>query len=135
MVGENWKTRIGQKLREYRKQKGLTQKELAEAAGVSKPTVTKIETGASSNLTVSTLTALAEALGREPSEFLAPSGEAPTSDIMADFYASPFAALAELDDADKAWLESQDDIKWLGHKPEPKDIYAILQAWRQNVKK
>ncbi|GAB4017104.1 helix-turn-helix domain-containing protein [Spirosoma koreense] len=56
------KERVGQLIRESRKAKGLTQKELAEKLGVGEPTVTNYESG-KQNLTVDTLQKIAVALG------------------------------------------------------------------------
>ncbi|WP_020599874.1 helix-turn-helix domain-containing protein [Spirosoma panaciterrae] len=56
------KQKIGQQIREARKAKGLTQKELGEKLGVSESTVNQYESG-KQNLTVDTITKIAEALG------------------------------------------------------------------------
>jgi HTH-type transcriptional regulator/antitoxin HipB len=59
---EDIKQRVGQQIREARKAKGLTQKELGEKLGVSESTVNQYESG-KQNLTIDTLTKIADALG------------------------------------------------------------------------
>ncbi|MCK8493130.1 helix-turn-helix domain-containing protein [Spirosoma sp. RP8] len=53
--------KVGQLIRETRKLKGLTQKELGDKMGVSFQAINKYETG--QNLTVETLSKIAQTLG------------------------------------------------------------------------
>lgn len=62
------KTKIGQSIRQTRKVKGLTQKELGLKLGVADSVITNYESG-KQNLTVDTLQKIAEALGVEVSSF------------------------------------------------------------------
>ncbi|MBD2753771.1 helix-turn-helix domain-containing protein [Spirosoma validum] len=62
------KQRVGQQIREARKAKGLTQKELGEKLGVSHATVNGYEKG-DQNLTIETLERVATALGLEIKPF------------------------------------------------------------------
>ena len=55
------KQQVGQQIREARKAKGLTQKELGEKLGVSESTVNQYESG-KQNLTIETLSKISEAL-------------------------------------------------------------------------
>ena len=50
-------------IREMRKSKGMTQAELASASGVSRLTISELETGKLTNARSKTLLALANALG------------------------------------------------------------------------
>lgn len=54
---------MGNKLKEYRKQKNMTQIELAEKSGVSRITISQIENGIERNTTSKTVLNLAKALG------------------------------------------------------------------------
>ena len=54
-------TAFGVSIREARRQRGWTQAQLAQRAGVSRPTVARVETG--SNISTSTLEKVAKALG------------------------------------------------------------------------
>lgn len=53
---------VGKMIREARKRKGLTQRELGEKLGIGEPTVNKYESG-KQNPTVDTLKRIADALG------------------------------------------------------------------------
>jgi len=61
---------VGARLRSLRRGLKLTQEELAEKAGVSKDVVAKLEHGARSSARLSTLTAMADALGVTVAELL-----------------------------------------------------------------
>ena len=52
---------IGQQIRNARDKQGLTQVELAARAGVSRPTVARVELGAA--ISIATLEKIADALG------------------------------------------------------------------------
>lgn len=62
------KVRVGQLIRENRKAKGLTQKDLGAIMGLSESVVNKYE-GGKQNLSVETIQKVADALGVEISEF------------------------------------------------------------------
>lgn len=53
---------LGQRLKEARKAKNLTQTELAELSGVSRMTITQIERGATETTTSAVIVKLAKAL-------------------------------------------------------------------------
>ena len=55
---------LGQRARAYRIRLGLTQKELAERAGVSVPTLQAFETGQSNDISFSTLLRLLRGIGQ-----------------------------------------------------------------------
>lgn len=55
---------LGQRARAYRIRLGLTQRELAERAGVSVPTLQAFETGQSNDLSFSTLLRLLRGMGQ-----------------------------------------------------------------------
>lgn len=61
---------IGDRLREARDDRGLTQEELAERAGVARDTIAKLEQGQRRTARITTLTALAMALGITPADLL-----------------------------------------------------------------
>jgi transcriptional regulator with XRE-family HTH domain len=54
---------LAKRVKEYRKQKRLTQQKLAEKTGLSFNTITKIEQGIGDSPTLKTLVKLADALG------------------------------------------------------------------------
>lgn len=53
----------GAKLKDLRRRKGVTQREVAESTGLTKETVDALENGRSSNPTLETLKRLAECYG------------------------------------------------------------------------
>lgn len=57
------------KLREIREAANLSQEELAEKAGLSRVTISMLETGAQTNATANTLRKLSVALGRPIADF------------------------------------------------------------------
>ncbi|MEZ0611968.1 helix-turn-helix domain-containing protein [Fibrella sp. WM1] len=59
---EDIKAKVGALIREARKQKGLTQKELGEILGLSQSTIGEYE-GGKQNLTIETLDKISAALG------------------------------------------------------------------------
>ena len=54
---------LAKSVKEYRRQKGLTQQKLAKKTGLSFNTITKIEQGIGDSPTLKTLVKLADALG------------------------------------------------------------------------
>lgn len=56
------------KIKEIRKEKGITQTELAEKAGVSRTIVSGLESGVIKTTTTTTLTKIANALGKKVSD-------------------------------------------------------------------
>lgn len=57
------------KLKELREKKQLTQQDLAEKSGVSRITISAIETGVQKNVTVKTLLSLSKALNVKIMDF------------------------------------------------------------------
>ncbi|WP_322750880.1 MULTISPECIES: helix-turn-helix transcriptional regulator [unclassified Frankia] len=66
---------LGDRLAQVRRRRSLTQEELAQAAGVSVATIFKLEQGQRTSARVSTLHALARALGVTTSELFGPGAE------------------------------------------------------------
>ena len=63
----------GEKIRQLRKQLGMTQEELGNLIGVQKAAINKYETGVVVNLKKSTIAALSNALHVSPVELLSPN--------------------------------------------------------------
>ena len=70
-------TRLGEKLNELRKQRGLTLEKLADMAGLSKSYLWELENRESQRPSAEKLTALADALGVGASYFLEEDVRAP----------------------------------------------------------
>ncbi len=56
---------LGERIRELRKERGLTQEELAKQAGISRATLSKLENGFISQISVVTLSEILNTLGYE----------------------------------------------------------------------
>ena len=56
-------TRLGKRLRAFRDLAGLSQNELAERAGVPRPTITLVENGSQVSMTLANAQKIARALG------------------------------------------------------------------------
>ena len=66
-TAQSWTTRIdGQRLRQLRRQRNLSQADLGYQAGISPATITKLERHSSSPCRCRTLARLARALGEDP---------------------------------------------------------------------
>lgn len=63
------KQQVAEMIKEARKARGLTQKELGEKLGVGEPTVNGYESG-KQNLTIETLKKIADALNVKPSSLM-----------------------------------------------------------------
>ena len=63
---------VNNNLSKVRKDKGLTQEELAEKSGISRVTIANIERGAVTNLKISTMLSLANALDSTVEEIFLP---------------------------------------------------------------
>ena len=61
---------VGERIKQLRKEKGLTQEELGELLGVKKSAVQKYESGQVQNLKQSTITKLCEIFNRHPGYFV-----------------------------------------------------------------
>lgn len=59
---------MNNKIKELRKEQGLTQKELAEKSGVARTIINQLETGKKELITVNTMIKLSDALKKSVSE-------------------------------------------------------------------
>jgi transcriptional regulator with XRE-family HTH domain len=71
------KTTIGQRLRAARLARGLTQAQLAAVSGVQQATLSKLESGAKTRASFTTMACLARALDVRPSWLLSTDPDAP----------------------------------------------------------
>lgn len=97
---------IGQKIKEARNKKKLTQQELGELIGVQKSAIAKYESGRVVNIKRSTLQKIASALDMRPSELIFESSPTDTANfhvkILSDF---------ELMDALREYYKLSEDNK------------------------
>lgn len=74
---------IGQKIKEARLAKGMTQEELGEILGVQKSAIAKYENGRIVNIKRSTLKKISDVLGIRPSELIFEATPVETADLHA----------------------------------------------------
>lgn len=75
--------RLAENLRRLRKDRGLTQRELAQKTGLSEIAIIKLEAGDTSNPTLRTVRLLAWALGSSYDALIPPIGKADSPDTLA----------------------------------------------------
>ena len=84
-MNEDIKILLGKKIKEYRKNKGLTQEQLAEAVGIDTVTVSKIEIG-NNYPTSANLTKIAEILSVHPRDLYDFSYKKPKDKVLNEIF-------------------------------------------------
>ena len=69
---------MGYRIKEEREAQGMTQEELAEKSGVSRVTISLIESGRNTNVMIGTLAKIAMALGKSVDEIFFTNAVKPT---------------------------------------------------------
>jgi transcriptional regulator with XRE-family HTH domain len=98
---------LGKRIRIAREQRGMTQKEAAQAAGIATDMISRLENGRYQSPGLRTLVRIAEGLG------------APVSELLPD--ASPEAQASPTEMSHRARLIA------LTHRAEPKDLELIVE--------
>ncbi len=118
------KTSFPEKLAEERKRRGYTQKQIAQALGVSDRTYSKWETG-ENEMDISTLCRLAEFYGESPAVFFL-SDYPDQADVRAQLGALP------LGDAARSWfrlqyeaLQGMQDAAMAHYRAHPEDLGSV----------
>lgn len=119
---------IATALRRARRRAGFSQRDLAAAANVSRPTIAALELGRQENIQSSTLLKLAEALKISPSELMAPV-DADAVRAFEEFVASPLAKMLKLSSREKEFLMSLQNTWHLG-SPSHETFYHLVEAIR-----
>lgn len=110
----------GEKIKQLRRQLGMTQEELGAKIGVQKAAINKYETGIVVNLKKSTLSSLARALNVSPIDLLSPED----SDLSSDeqFILDVFRSLPN---SGKEYLLQQTQIAKITFGEKPADISSL----------
>ncbi|MFF1306823.1 helix-turn-helix domain-containing protein [Streptomyces sp. NPDC058307] len=108
---------FGERLREIRKRRGMSQRELAEISGVSLSLVRKLEQGEREDTRLETARQLATALKVPTTQLIAEHAEAPADDATVDRWAPVHAALA-----------APAELDALGEAPTFEGVRDALQA-------
>ncbi len=95
----------GEKIKQLRRQLGMTQEELGNLIGVQKAAINKYETGIVVNLKKSTISKLAHALHVSPVELLSP--EDPSEDLLTDDERQLVYSYRSLPDSGKQYIHQQ----------------------------
>lgn len=100
-------TELGKRIRVAREQRGMTQKEAAQAAGIATDMISRLENGRYRSPGLRTLIRIADGLG------------APVSDLLPDTSGEAQASPTEM--SHRARLIA------LAHRAEPKDLELIVE--------
>lgn len=124
---------VGRNLRRLRDARGWNQQELADAAGVDRVTISKIETGAQADVSVDAMVVpLARALGVRPEALVeVPKETAPNERLIREFNESPWGQVVKPTQEEIDWLRSIPDTFWFGIKPSPAVLARIIEAHRE----
>jgi len=133
---------VGDRVRELRRRRGLTQEELAERSGISKTVIAKIEQGGSARM--ETYHQLARTLGVRTVWFADPAGPEPSESardelVLADLRSAinppiditgrPYYGTADADTADLTRLRAATDLAAAAyHGDRYDDLAAIMPA-------
>lgn len=126
------RTRFGRLVAAHRRQAGLTQEELAEAAGISVDMISKLESG-TSGARFGVIERLAEALEVDPAELFTteiPSG-VPNRKMLADIT----SRLALLSEADFTWVKVLLDAAMLPRSAQLPGMAAGSKARKPGARK
>ena len=113
---------MARKIRELRKERGLTLEQVGDMVGVGKSTVRKWETGMIANMKRDKISALAKALGTTPAYLMNWEEEQKKNDIQADIIlrmrtdADFFSAVENLYKLDKDKLQSINQLLYTLYK-------------------
>lgn len=127
----------GAAVRRVREALGWSQDELARRAGISRPTIARIESGATDWLTPGTLESIASAVGLTADEIRGghPQFADPLEAVDA-YLKSPFAQIDQPDDPELQWLRGLPPYVWAGQgKPDPRAVSKILEFHRLGKKR
>ena len=126
------RTRFGRLVAAHRRRAGLTQEELAEAAGISVDMISKLE-GGGSGARFGVIERLADALDVDPAELFTteiPSG-LPNRERLIDFT----SRLALLSEADLAWVAGLLDAGMLSRSAQLPGMTAGSKVQKQGARK
>ena len=122
---------MGENLRAFRRQAGLTQEGLARAAGLSRATVAAIELGRYNSVELSSLDALSRALNRAEAAFLARHDNEPP--YWSAFIASQWSSVCGPSEDERRCLAQLPDLFWGDREPEAKAVYELIEVRRRHL--
>lgn len=125
---------FGERLRELRERRGLTQAQLARRIGVHRMTIAKLEAGQRGSPSAENLRDLARAL-RVSMPALLGSRNPATEKALSNYEASPYhqqliAEGAPINDTERDFLRYVIESVWVEGRPTPKALHHIHIAYR-----
>lgn len=123
-------TIFGINVHRLRKARKWSQETLAEKVGVIRPTISEIESGATQSPDISTMEALAKALGTTVPDLWRDTSQPTIEDPLAAFLSSDIGASAKPSKDELALLRQALSGWWEGVKPSPLSLYHLLLAIR-----
>ncbi len=126
---------LSRNVRRLMKEQGLTQNEVAAAAGLSRSTVAAVLGGRYKSTTMDTVTGLSAALGVPIGVLLV--GElkgAPVPEIVQEFLTSEWAVPLKPTPEEIDWLTSLPAAYWAGMEAGPEAVADTLRLRRQHPK-
>lgn len=121
----------GRRLEAARKRAGLTQKQLAQAAGLNKMTVLRIEGAKTDGVNLDTLQRLARVLGVQVSD-LEPESEGIAGPLVDQYLADGIGQYDKPTEEEIAWLRTQAAAFWDGMKPSIRALHEMIEFRRRN---
>jgi len=120
---------VGANLKRLRDQRDMSQRALAEKAGVHPITISKLETGVSQDADLSTIRALAGALGVHDSDITGTLAHSPAP-LVDEYVQSPWASIDKPTVEELHWLRSLPGIVFRGVAPTAEAVHHLLLARR-----
>ena len=114
-----------------RKAAGMTQHELAAAAGLSRSTIAQIENARYSSLSLASLEAISAAVSVSEVELLR-NEERPTPRAVEAFRTSPWFATLKPSESELKVLEAACALLWTSTNPSSNVLAALLQVMRMD---
>jgi transcriptional regulator with XRE-family HTH domain len=128
------RTAVGHALVKARAEAGMSQYDLAAKSGVARQTIANIVVGIHETSKLSTLAALAAALGVPVSNLTPDVQGAEAPPYFARFIASDWFRVAKPTPDEIEWLRSLPEIQWLGGEPTDETFYRMLEGLRARSK-
>jgi transcriptional regulator with XRE-family HTH domain len=131
-MGDPYMRVFAENLRRLRDAAGLTQEALANKSDVARPTIANYERGASDNVEMATLAALAGALGCEVADLVRklPSGHVVIAELLAS-YLERWEKIDAPTEPELQWLRDLPPTFWFGGEATPDSVHELIVHYRK----
>lgn len=120
---------VGTNIKRLRDEHDLSQKALADKAGVHPITISKLETGVSQDPDMPTIRAIADALKVDVSEITETRVES-APELIEVYLRSPWASIDKPTDGELAWFRSLPGVVFRGVAASAEAVHHLLMARR-----